>query len=85
MGYGVAGGYGSYALPAQVFVTVHLPKTAGNPYVGGYGNTPGGYGAGRLEYITPSLEAGTIENQEIYDTILRTKAVGVTVWTNISN
>jgi hypothetical protein len=85
IGYGVAGGYGSYNLPAQAFVTAYRPTVIGPAYVGGYGSSVGGYGVGRLEYIASSSESASIQDEEIYAAITQTKAVGVTVWTQIED
>jgi hypothetical protein len=91
-GYGVAGGYGSLALPFQLFVTAYRQITGGIPNVAGYsGNqstpqyAPGGYGGGAIEYVTLA-QAGTQTNDAaIYATVAKTQAAGVTSWVAVSN
>jgi hypothetical protein len=91
LGYGVAGGYGSLALHAQVFITAYRQIEGGVANVGGYGtltgNTyaPGGYCTGAIEYTTIS-DAGTqVMDAEIYATIAGIVAAGVIAWTKIDN
>jgi hypothetical protein len=82
-GYGAGGAYGSYAMPAQFLITVFRPTGIGTPYVGGYGSSVGGYGAGRLEYVTAAAATGAVEDAAIYATINSTRAAGVVAWTQI--
>ena len=83
MGYGVAGGYGNLALPAQVFLIVTWPGLAGIPGIAGYGNSQGGYGVGAVEYVNPSMVTGAVTDTDIYATIEATKPTGVTCWTQL--
>jgi hypothetical protein len=83
LGYGVAGGYGSRIMPAQCFITVKPPVLQGLSPSNGYGGILGGYTVGRMEYINPQQEAGSIANAEIYAKIDATKAAGVVCWTQI--
>lgn len=82
-GYGVAGGYGSYLMPGQCFITVQAPALSGLTPTSGYGGILGGYGVGRLQYIDAANSLGSIVNAEIYAAIDATKAAGVVCWTNI--
>jgi hypothetical protein len=82
MAYGCVGCYGSLALPYQLFVTAVQPAGAGVPNVGGYGVGPIGYGVAG-EYIDQSLVTGAITANDIYATVARTVAAGVTAWTDV--
>jgi hypothetical protein len=82
-GYGVAGGWGSTLLPAQVFLTVYRPGLQGVPGVDGYGGGLGGYGVGAIEYVGPSMIAGTVTDSDVYATIEATKPSGVICWTKL--
>jgi hypothetical protein len=83
IGYGVAGFYGSMKFTYQVFVTAYRPSGVGIPLVGGYGQGPSGYGL-TGEYADLSLITGPVTDAEIYDTVARTVAAGVTAWTDIT-
>jgi hypothetical protein len=85
LAYGVAGRYGSLALPAQCFVIAFRPKTQGIAYVAGYGNPEGAYGIGATEYLSEASDPGTVQDSEILATINATKAAGVVVWTQIQS
>jgi hypothetical protein len=81
-GYGVAGGWGSTLLPAQVFLTVYR-SGQGVPGVDGYGGGLGGYGQGAIEYVGPTMLTGAVSDQDIYDTIEAAKPTGVICWTKL--
>lgn len=81
--YGAAGGWGSMNLPGQVFVKARHAIGPLTPNVGGFGNYPGGYGGGSVEYINPDQEAGVVDEAQILATILATKPTGAIVWTQI--
>jgi hypothetical protein len=67
LGYGVAGAYGSLALPGQSFITAFRPIGQGIPNVAGYGSPAGGYNTGsRLEYASADMIAGTVTDADIY-------------------
>ena len=83
-GYGVAGGYGSLAVPYQCFVTALRPLGQGIPNLGGYGSTVGGYNAGgQLAYANLSQVQGTVTDSDIYSAIDATMPAGTTAWTAI--
>lgn len=85
MGYGVGqGGYGHMGLPAEAFVTVTRTQPSGVPNVGGYGNNPGGYGAGSEEYVGQTTALTGVTNDVIYRLINSTKPTGTIVWTQIN-
>ena len=81
MGYNVAGGYGSLALPFQSFVTAYRPQSEGIPNVGGYGNPQSGYGVGGA-YVNPA-EATGVTDASIYQLIDAVKPLNAIVWTRI--
>lgn len=86
MGYGMAGGYGSLALPFQAFVTAYRPIGQGIPFVGGYGSSVGAYSTpSQLEYANPSLIQGAVTDADIYTTIDAVKPAGTILWTQISS
>lgn len=83
------GFYGSYNLPCQFFVTAYRPLGAGIPNVAGYTTIDlhtalGGYRSGSIMYASSSLLSGPVTDAEIYATVARTVAAGVTAWTRIS-
>jgi hypothetical protein len=92
LGYGMAGGYGSLVLPAQAFITAFRQVEGGIPNLPGYsGNlttpvyAPGGYGTGLISYSSLAAAGTQIQDAEIYATVARTQAAGVTCWTRIEN
>jgi hypothetical protein len=85
-GYGVAGGYGSLMLPAQVFMTAYRPAGSGIPYVAGYGSPSSGYSTpSRGEWASLSQVQGFVTDADIMATIAATLAKGVTAWVQLSN
>jgi hypothetical protein len=82
------GAYGSYNYPCQLFITAYRPPGTGIPNVAGYSSLAnptglGGYGAGAIMYGSPSVISGPVTDADIYATIARTVAAGVTAWTRI--
>ena len=85
-GYGVAGGYGSLQLPAQVFMTAYRPAGSGIPFVAGYGSPSSGYSTpSRGEWASLSQVQGFVTDSDIMATIAATLAEGVTAWVRLSN
>jgi len=85
-GYGVAGGWGSVLLPAQVFVTAFRPTGTGVPIVAGYGIPTGAYAtAGQAEYAAMTMVQGAVTDADIYAAVDATKPAGTTAWTAISS
>lgn len=87
LGYGVAGGYGSYALPFQAFIQTNLPQVVGIAGVQGYGSAGrtfgsvvGGYNAGAIEYNIGSLALLSASDTEIYDVVNAVKPVATIMW-----
>jgi hypothetical protein len=85
-GYGVAGGYGSLAVPYQAFVRAYRPLGQGIPYVAGYGNPEGAYStASTGAWANLSQVAGAVTDADIYAAIADAKVEGTLVWTQIEN
>ena len=64
VGYGFAGGWGSLALPYQVFVTAYRPPGGGIALLGGYG-TSGIAGYGDLSMITTAVTDADIQAEVV--------------------
>ncbi len=82
-GYGMAGGWGSLALPFQCFVTVRRPHGAGIAMVDGYGGARGGYGIGAIEYASSGLVAGSVSDADIMTAIAGVMPAAAVAWTRI--
>jgi hypothetical protein len=84
MGYGVGrGGYGNMRLPAQTFIRLQRGNPSGVPMVAGWGDPPGGFGAGAIEFAGPESLLSGVTNTMIEDLIDKTKPTGSLVWLNI--
>lgn len=84
-GYGVAGAYGSLALPYQGFVTAYRPPGSGILSVGGYGSPCFGYGVGIGEYASLSMVQSQVSDTDIYATVAAVIPAGTVAWTRISS
>ena len=88
IGYGAGGGYGSRALPFQLFVHAYRATGGGIANSGGYytgsGWAGGGYGQGGLQYASLSMSQGQITDADIYAAIASVMATGTTAWTAIT-
>ncbi|HQT78265.1 MAG: hypothetical protein B7Z80_14205 [Rhodospirillales bacterium 20-64-7] len=82
--YGQAGGWGSLALPYQLFITVTRPATPGISNLSGYGCTFGGYGVGQLGYVDLAELPGSISDGEIEWQVRRLLPVNATAWLRIT-
>lgn len=84
-----AGGWGSLALPFQVFVTAFRGGGGGIANVGGFytgsGWAGGGYGVGALEFASLSMSVGQITDDEINAAVASVIPVATTAWVQISN
>jgi len=86
MGYGVAGGYGSLALPFQAFVVAYRPTGQGIPFIAGYNSPEGAYSTpSQTEYANPSLIQGAVTDADIYAAIDAVQPEGTIIWTRISS
>lgn len=78
VGYGVAGGWGSLALPAQVFVVAERPRGTGCALLAGYGT-------GGLIVRAGSAQIGAqVPDDEIYAAIADAMPSGVKAWTRLA-
>lgn len=88
LAYNVAGGYGSFAIPGEFFVTIFAPLETGIPILPGYWNPslqynmPGGYGV-VMEYIDLTQVISNVTDQDIYNLVALTKSAGTIAWVNI--
>jgi hypothetical protein len=100
LGYGLAGGYGSLALPDQAFVTAFRPLgITGLPAVAPYGvvrnvgagayglggSTPGGQADGTAEYTALSQLTGFVSDAQILAAIEAVRAAGTIIWARVSS
>ena len=85
LGYGVAGGWGSLALPYQSFVTARRPLASGVPVVAGWGSGGGGWGAGAIEYAARPMVEAQVADADITAAIARTIPAATIAWTRISD
>lgn len=85
LGYGVAGGWGSLALPFQCFVTAFRPLGAGVPMVSGWGSGAGGWGGGAIEYASRPMVEAQVADADITAAIARTLPAATIAWTRISD
>lgn len=81
--YGEAGGWGSLALPFQVFVNAARPVNGGIASVSGWNCGNGGYGEGSVEYASLSMSQGPVQDTDIYSSIARVLPIGTIAWTRI--
>lgn len=85
-GYGVAGCYGSLAVPFNCFVVAFRPASSGIPYVAGYGMPAGGYSQpSRAEYASLDSAQTAASDAAIYAAVEAVRPAGVTVWTAITS
>lgn len=85
LAYGIAGGYGSYQLPYQAFVTVFRPAGQGIPNIAGYGIPTGAYNTGsQLEYTTRSMVQG-VTDSDLYGALDGVRPAGYTLWAQIKS
>jgi hypothetical protein len=85
VGYGVAGGWGSMALPFQCFVTAYRPSGAGIALVAGWGAPVGAYGTGAIEYASLAMIQGQVTDADITAAITAALPVAAIAWTRIEN
>ena len=86
LGYGVAGGYGSLALPFQAFVTAYRPAGQGIPQVAGYGSPSGGYSTpSRASYASLNDIVGSVSDEDIYQAVSAASPAATILWTHISS
>lgn len=82
LGYGVAGGWGSLALPYQCFVTLTLAPDVGIANVAGYG-MGGGWGVGPVEYVDPATLISPAGPAALEAAIVSSLPLCATCWVRI--
>jgi hypothetical protein len=82
LAYGVAGGWGSLALPFQVFVTAYRPIRPAGAGVTGWGT--GGYNLGQSVYSDLQSTRGVVTDADICATVSRVLPVSTVAWTRIA-
>jgi len=85
LGYGVAGGWGSLALPFQCFVTAFRPNGSGIATVAGWGDPAGGYGAGAVQYASLAMVQGQVTDADITGAIAAVMPAASVAWVQISS
>ncbi len=83
MAYGQAGGWGSFGLPLQFFVTASRPPTPGIAMLAGYGTPNGGYGMGVISYVDLLLLPGHVSDAAIQTTLSSLLPVNAVAWLRI--
>lgn len=83
MGWSMAGRWGSLMLPHQAFVQPYRPMGSAIPNVNGLSGYLGGYGVGAGMWSSPTFVDAAVTDQDILDTIERTKPAGTILWTSI--
>jgi hypothetical protein len=85
LGYNRLGGYGSFNLPYQFFLTVYRPSDTPISNAGGYSTGPGGYNTAPMFYADIEEFAGTVDDAEIYAAVAAMLPTSGIAWTQISN
>ena len=85
MGYGLAGRWGSLALPYQCFVFATRPVGQGIGVLSGWGDDGGGYGVGDIAWSNAGAISGQLSDQDIAATIAEAMPVGSIAWVSIGN
>ncbi|OZB40978.1 MAG: hypothetical protein B7X48_02725 [Acidiphilium sp. 34-60-192] len=85
LGYGVRGGYGSLALPYQLFVTAYRPDAVPASHAGGYNQGPGGYNVGPMAWVASGDNPGLLTDSQIYAAIVNALPVNAVAWTRLED
>lgn len=84
LGYGVAGGYGSFAYPFQCFITAFRPKGSGIPNIAGYGVPTGAYSTpSQTEWASLSAIQDSVADADINSVINSVRPAATRVWARI--
>jgi hypothetical protein len=75
--YGVAGGWGSLAMPAQVLVAATRPRGTGCALLAGYGT------GGNVAYAGATLVGAQVPDSEIFAAIADVMPSGAIAWTRL--
>ncbi len=84
-GYGVAGGWGSLALPQQCFVTALRPVGQGIGIVAGWGVPVGGWGVGNCAYGSLAEIAGRVTDADIAEAVAQVMPAATIAWLRIAS
>jgi hypothetical protein len=86
LAYGLAGGYGSLAMPFQAFVTAYRQSSSGVPNVAGYGVSVGAYNTpSQIEYASLDMSEGAVSDAAIFAAVDSVRPIGSKLWTRISS
>jgi hypothetical protein len=85
VGYGLAGGWGSLALPYQCFVAAYRPAGSGIAIVAGWSDPVGAYGVGAIEYASLAMVQGQVTDSDIMAAVADVLPVAAIAWTRIEN
>ena len=89
MGYGCAGGWGSAQLPFQFFVVGFRgsisPVAGVMGYYTGSGWAGGGYGAGAIQYVSPSWYQGQVTDADLEAAVASVLPVATIAWMAIAS
>lgn len=93
LAYGMAGGYGSYDLPFQAFITAYRPSASVGGGVQGYSSAAlapyapavGGYGAGSIDYLQGQSSFVSISDEHLYDAANAVRPIATVLWVGISD
>ena len=84
LAYCQAGGWGSLSIPYQFFVQAYRPIETGVPYVAGYGDSCGGYGAGSVAWMSGDALGNQVSDAEIYQRVAEVLPACATAWVSMS-
>lgn len=93
LGYGLAGGYGSYDLPFQAFIAAPRPGTGLGGNLQGYSSTTlaplmraiGGYGVGSIAYLLGSQDGHSASDDEVFAAVNAVRPIATVMWIALSN
>ncbi len=85
LGYGVAGAYGSLAVPNEAFLTVYRSVNALVPPFAGWRVSTGGWGRGTIGYATLSQVGVLVSDADIMSCVDRNRPAGIKVVLTIQN
>jgi hypothetical protein len=84
-GYGTGGGWGSLALPYQMFVTARRPQGSGIAGLDGWAGGLGGWGGGRIAWASLAQLEGQVTDADIAAATAAVLPQGATAWLRIED
>lgn len=84
-GYSAAGGWGSLALPYQIFVTARRPQGSGIAGLNGWAGGLGGWGGGRIAWASLAQLEGQVTDADIAAATAATLPQGAVAWLRIED